>query len=86
MQSKKSEIRRTDRFINRSFLGKWVLVGGLIGIVAGFGATIFYFAIQFVSNTVLGGITGFYPPNPAGEAAAPLTINPHFLLIPISTA
>ncbi|MGI0085022.1 MAG: chloride channel protein, partial [Nitrososphaerales archaeon] len=67
-------------------MGKWVLVGGLIGIVAGFGATIFYFAIQFVSNTVLGGITGFYPPNPAGEAAAPLTINPHFLLIPISTA
>ncbi|MGI0080404.1 MAG: chloride channel protein, partial [Nitrososphaerales archaeon] len=65
---------------------KWVLVGGLIGIVAGFGATIFYFAIQLVSNTVLGGITGFYPPNPAGEAAAPLTINPHFLLIPISTA
>ena len=34
----------------------------------------------------MGGITGYYPPNPAGELVAPVSINPHFLLIPISTA
>ena len=85
-KAENSETRRTGRYINRSYLGKWVLVGVLIGLVAGFGATIFYYAIQLVSNTILGGITGFYPPNPAGEASAPLSINPHFLLIPISTA
>ena len=62
------------------------LIGTLIGLVAGFGATAFYFAIQLVSNTILGGITGYYPPNPAGELVAPISINPHFLFIPISTA
>ena len=67
-------------------MGKWTFIGLLIGIVAGVGATIFYFAIQLIANTVLGGITGFYPPTPAGEAPAPITVNPHFLLIPISTA
>ncbi len=35
---------------------------------------------------MLGGITGFYPPNPAGEAPAPISVSPHFLFIPISTA
>ncbi len=75
-----------ERFLNRSYLGKWAFIGTLIGLVAGFGATVFYFAIQIVSNTMLGGITGFYPPNPVGEAPAPISVNPHFLLIPISTA
>src|SRR5579872_2178712 len=42
--------------------------------------------IQLIANVVLGGITGFYPPAPAGEAAPPITANPHFLFIPISTA
>ena len=84
---KKSEISRINRYLNRSYLGKWALIGVLIGLVAGFGATVFYFSIQLVSNTILGGITGFFPPNPAGEAVAPLSIaKPHFLLVPISTA
>lgn len=78
--------KKKDRFINRSYLGKWVLIGTLIGIVAGFGATAFYFGIQLVTDIVLGGITGYYPPNPAGDLAAPASVNPHFYLIPISTA
>ncbi len=42
--------------------------------------------IQSVTDFMLGGITGFFPPNPAGEPAAPLSINPRYYLIPISTA
>jgi chloride channel protein, CIC family len=34
----------------------------------------------------LGGITGFYPPNPAGEGASIASVNPDFWLIPISAA
>src|SRR5579875_1976886 len=75
-----------NRLLNRSYLTKWVIIGLLIGLVAGFGATAFYYMIQGVTNYLLGGITGFYPPNPAGEPGAPLTINPKYLLIPISTA
>jgi CIC family chloride channel protein len=73
-------------FINSSYLGKWVIVGLLIGIVAGIGATIFYYLIQFSTNNFLGRITGFYPPNPAGELAAPPSISPHYFLIPVSLA
>ena len=51
-------------FINSSYLGKWVIVGLLIGIVAGIGATVFYYLIQFSTDNFLGRITGFYPPIP----------------------
>jgi len=74
------------KFINSSYLGKWATVGILIGIVAGFGATIFYYLLQFTTNYFLGGITGFFPPNPIGEIQAPLSMSPHYFLIPLSTA
>ena len=83
---KPEEQRKIERFLNRSYLGKWAFIGLLIGLVAGFGATLFYLAIQLVSDLFLGGITGFFPPNPAGEASAPASLNPHFLLVPLSTA
>ena len=42
--------------------------------------------IELVSNFILGGITGFYPPNPVGEASALVSIaNPRYYLIPVST-
>ena len=78
--------RGLNQIIQQSFLGKWVVIGLLIGIIAGVGATIFYFLIQFVTNTMLGGITGFYPPNPAGETPALTIIHANFFLIPLSTA
>ena len=76
---------RINRVIQQGYLAKWVVVGVLIGIIAGVGALGFYIAIQVVSTLMLGGITGYYPPNPAGEGAAPLSVSPNFLLIPVST-
>ena len=76
---------RINRVLQQGYLAKWVVVGLLIGTIAGAGAVGFYTAIELVNNLMLGGITGFFPPNPAGEAAAPLTVHPNFLLIPIST-
>ncbi len=77
---------RTDSLLNRSYLGKWAVIGTLIGIVAGVGSIAFYSAIQFVTNNFLGAITGYYPPNPTGETPAPPSVSPHFLLVPVSTA
>jgi len=60
--------RKINYIINRSYLGKWLVVGLLIGLVAGLGAMVFFFyLIQLVTDTLLGGITGYYPPNPLGE-------------------
>lgn len=39
----------------------------MIGIVSGFGAVLFYLGLNAVSNYILGGIGGYYPPSPGGE-------------------
>ncbi len=78
-------ITKIRNYINSTYMGKWALVGILIGIVAGLGATIFYFSIQYVTNYMLGGITGFIPPNPAGDLPVITKLNPRYFLIPLST-
>ncbi len=47
--------------------GKWFLLSGLIGIVAGLGAIFFQLAIQVVVHYALGEITGYVPAETAGE-------------------
>jgi len=74
-----------DRALHESYVGKWVITGLLIGIVAGIGSIIFYVLIQLLTNLLLGGITGFYPPTAAGELSTSVVSHPNFLLIPIST-
>lgn len=53
--------------LNRSYFRKWLVLGVLIGLVAGVGAIIFYEAIALCTNLFLGQGAGFYPPGPAGE-------------------
>ncbi|MDG7008691.1 MAG: chloride channel protein [Nitrososphaerota archaeon] len=77
---------RVSALLQRNYLAKWTVVGVLIGTIAGFGATAFYFLIQLTTNLFLGGITGFYPPNPTGESLALLSNHPTYWLIPVSTA
>lgn len=76
--------------MNQSYLAKWTVIGVLIGVVAGFGATAFYYMIGIVTATILGGITGFIPPHPAGEQGPLISVissisSPRYYLIPIST-
>ena len=75
-----------EHILHESYVGKWFITASLIGIVAGVGAIIFYALIQLVTNGLLGGITGFYPPTSAGELATTIMSHPNFLLIPLSTA
>ncbi|MCX9084835.1 MAG: chloride channel protein [Candidatus Methanoperedens sp.] len=46
---------------------RWTLFSIVIGIVSGFGAVLFYLGLNAVSNYILGGIGGYYPPSPGGE-------------------
>ncbi len=72
--------------MQRNYLAKWTVVGLLIGSIAGVGAILFYVLIQVATSGLLGGLTGYYPPNPAGEGASALSLHPNPLLIPLVTA
>ncbi|HKV86311.1 MAG TPA: hypothetical protein VJN88_17295, partial [Ktedonobacterales bacterium] len=58
---------------SRAYFQRWLLIGALIGVVAGLGAIVFTAAIAFMTHTLLGGIAGFTPPSPAGEGKTLLT-------------
>ncbi|WP_287960254.1 chloride channel protein [Acidiplasma sp.] len=60
----------------------------MIGVVAGFGATIFYFAIRFFENIFLIHIIGMNIPRPLGEGGSLIyTFHAtHFYLIPLIVA
>jgi hypothetical protein len=71
--------------IQRNYLAKWTVIGLLIGIIARVGSIAFYLMIQFVTNSMLGGITGFYPPTLSGsQSVATVSVHPDFWLVPLS--
>jgi chloride channel protein, CIC family len=67
------------------YLRKWVVLGVLIGIVAGLGAIFFYVAIQWATDLFLGRVAGFIPPLPSGEGVDAVTAIRHRWLLPVVT-
>lgn len=53
------------------FLPKWLVLGSLIGVIAGLGAVVFYEALQLATHVLLGALAGYHVPAPAGEGGAP---------------
>ena len=49
------------------YLRKWLLLGALIGVVAGLAAIVFIFALELASRVLLEGLGGYRPPLPIGE-------------------
>ncbi len=70
---------------DRSYFQRWLLIGALIGVVAGLGAIAFYSAIAFSTHLLLGVIAGFNPPNPASEGATIAAPPARAWLIPVVT-
>lgn len=73
---------------NRAYFQRWLVIGILIGVVAGVGAIIFASAISLCSHLLLTGIAGFTPPAPAGEGpagGAQTGRSAHRWLIPVVT-
>ncbi len=71
--------------IDVGYLRKWVLIGVLIGIVAGFGAIAFFLAITWSSRFFLGLGAGFSPPLPVGEGQTVVTDISRRWMIPAIT-
>jgi len=55
------------RVRNFSYLRKWLILGVVIGVVAGLGAIAFIYALEFASKFFLGTLAGYEPPLPIGE-------------------
>ncbi len=67
------------------YFRKWVILGVLIGIVAGLGAIAFFAAIEWSTKLLLGGITDWAPPLPAGEGTPVVSDIGRRWLIPVVT-
>ena len=52
------------------YLPKWLVLGSVIGAIAGLGAVVFYEALSFSTHVFLGILAGYTPPGPAGEGGA----------------
>lgn len=73
-------------FESTRYLGKWLLLSTLIGIVAGLGAIAFSWAIQVATDLFLGQAVGYLPPTPLGEGATGLLPMARPWLLPLVVA
>ena len=55
------------RLKNASYLRKWLILGVVIGVVAGLGAIAFIVALETSGKLLLEGLGGYKPPLPIGE-------------------
>jgi CIC family chloride channel protein len=72
MRSLELRMRRlTGRWLSglrtAPYIRKWLLLGVLIGIVAGLGAVVFYEALHLATHYLLGSLAGYAPATTAGE-------------------
>jgi len=66
------------------YLRKWVLLGGLIGIISGLGAAIFFRTLEFSTHIFLGLIAGYQPATPLGEGGNPIVDAARPFLLPVA--
>jgi H+/Cl- antiporter ClcA len=74
------------RLLGASYLRKWIVLGALIGVVAGLGAVAFISALQWGTHGFLGALGGYHPPTPIGEGHAPGTGTTHSWRVPLLVA
>jgi H+/Cl- antiporter ClcA len=58
------------RLRGAGYVHKWLVLGALIGLVAGLGAVVFFGALQLGTHWLLEGLGGYHPPGTAGEGGA----------------
>ena len=58
--------------INRAgYLRKWLTLGIAIGLIAGAGAVVFYLALDYAGQFLLGYLAGYQIPQPKGDGGNP---------------
>jgi CIC family chloride channel protein len=70
-----------------SYLRKWLILGSLLGVIAGLGAVAFYRALSLAGRLILGDLAGYAVPTPAAEGGSlGSPAFPHAWLIPLLVA
>jgi CIC family chloride channel protein len=67
-------------------LARWLLLGSVIGVVAGLGAVVFYRGLELATRLFLGALAGYVPPGTIGEGAAVGTAVGRRWALPLVTA
>ena len=66
----RAAMTRASRWLTEaSYLQKWLILGVLIGTMAGIGAIAFYEALLACTHFFLGTLAGYHVPTPAGEGS-----------------
>ncbi len=73
------------KYLHLSYMQKWLLIAGSIGVVAGLGAIVFFEAIKWSTYLFLGLGAGYYPPAPLGEGQAVVREIARRWMIPVIT-
>ncbi len=66
-----------------SYLRKWIVLGALIGIIAGVGAIVFLRSLELATYWLVGLVAGYYPPSPVGEGSSTITSIARPWLLPV---
>ena len=69
-----------------SSLARWSLLALLVGIIAGFGAILFYWLLEQGTHWLLAGIGGYEPPAPSAEGNRPPSELPPSWIVPLVVA
>ena len=58
------------RIRTAGYLRKWFLLGSTIGVVSGLGAVVFYLALKYTAEFLLGYLAGYHLPTPLAEGGS----------------
>lgn len=75
----------TGGFESTRYLTKWLLLGVVIGIVAGLGAILFTYAIEWSTRLFLGIVVDYLPPGTIGEGSPEIRDIGRPWLLPVVT-
>jgi len=73
-------------FEGQRYLAKWLFLSTAIGIVAGLGSVVFFYAIEWCTDFFLGYIVGYKPPQPIGEGSNAVMAMVRPWVLPLVTA